>query len=50
MELRQLKRIAAVILVPLAMALSCNVAEATRIKDMASVSGVRDNQLIGYGL
>ena len=25
-------------------------AEAIRIKDIASISGVRDNQLIGYGL
>ena len=28
----------------------CNEASAERIKDMASIQGVRDNQLIGYGL
>jgi len=28
----------------------CNAAYADRIKDMASIQGVRDNQLIGYGL
>lgn len=27
-----------------------NVAQAERIKDISSVSGVRDNQLVGYGL
>ena len=30
--------------------LSAIPAEAVRIKDVASFSGVRDNQLIGYGL
>ena len=29
---------------------SVNVAQASRIKDISSVQGVRDNQLIGYGL
>src|SRR3989338_6738135 len=28
----------------------CSVAYADRIKDMASIQGVRDNQLTGYGL
>lgn len=30
--------------------LLCSTAEAARLKDMASVKGVRDNQIIGYGL
>ena len=32
------------------MVLACNVSFAERIKDIASVAGVRDNQLVGYGL
>ena len=28
----------------------CNLAQAERIKDLASVAGVRDNPLLGYGL
>ena len=31
-------------------ALVCSVAQADRIKDIASIDGVRPNQLIGYGL
>lgn len=34
----------------LAFVLFVNVAEAARIKDLASVQGVRSNQLVGYGL
>ncbi|MYN11641.1 flagellar basal body P-ring protein FlgI [Pusillimonas sp. TS35] len=30
--------------------LACGTAQAERIKDLASIQGVRDNQLIGYGL
>ncbi|MDO6460406.1 flagellar basal body P-ring protein FlgI [Granulosicoccaceae sp. 1_MG-2023] len=30
--------------------LSSNLAQAERIKDMAAIAGVRDNQLLGYGL
>lgn len=30
--------------------LACGVAQAERIKDLATIQGVRDNQLIGYGL
>lgn len=30
--------------------LTCSQAQAARIKDMADIEGVRDNQLIGYGL
>jgi hypothetical protein len=30
--------------------LTCSLAQATRIKDMADIEGVRENQLIGYGL
>ena len=35
---------------PLLLLLGCRQAEATRIKDLASLEGVRENQLIGYGL
>lgn len=31
-------------------ALACPAAPATRLKDLAEIEGVRDNQLIGYGL
>ncbi|MCR5085503.1 MAG: flagellar basal body P-ring protein FlgI [Succinivibrionaceae bacterium] len=34
----------------LAAALAVPQAQATRLKDLASVEGIRDNQLIGYGL
>jgi flagellar P-ring protein precursor FlgI len=30
--------------------LFCNIANAERIKDLASIQGVRENQLLGYGL
>ncbi len=33
-----------------ALSLAANVADADRIKDIASVQGVRSNQLVGYGL
>ncbi len=33
-----------------AMLMSCTSAQAERIKDLASVSGVRTNQLVGFGL
>jgi len=38
------------ILIVLAMTFAANSAEAVRLKDMASVKGVRANQVIGYGL
>jgi flagellar P-ring protein precursor FlgI len=38
------------LLLMLALALFTNVAEATRIKDLASIQGVRENYLVGYGL
>jgi len=44
-RLQQLFAVAA-----LAMALLAPVARADRVKDLASVSGVRGNQLVGYGL
>ncbi|MCM8596243.1 flagellar basal body P-ring protein FlgI [Accumulibacter sp.] len=44
------RRRAAAILVALAGILSCSAALADRIKDLASVQGVRNNQLVGYGL
>ena len=31
-------------------AINFNIAQASRLKDIATVSGIRDNQLIGYGL
>lgn len=34
----------------IAVTLSCSPLYATRIKDLAAVQGVRDNQLLGYGL
>ncbi|SDV46602.1 flagellar basal body P-ring protein FlgI [Chitinasiproducens palmae] len=34
----------------LALALACQPANAERVRDLASVQGVRDNPLIGYGL
>ena len=34
----------------IALAAICSSAQAERIKDLAGVAGVRDNQLIGYGL
>src|SRR5579862_2747209 len=30
--------------------LACNQVQAERVKDLASVAGVRTNQLVGYGL
>lgn len=30
--------------------IACNPAHAERVRDLASVAGVRDNQLVGYGL
>lgn len=32
------------------LALTCSPAMAQRIKDVASIQGVRSNQLVGYGL
>ena len=36
--------------IAICLVLSASVAEAARIKDLADVEGVRENQLIGYGL
>lgn len=41
---------AVLLLAALAAALAAAPARAERIKDLASVAGVRDNQLVGYGL
>lgn len=38
------------ILITLAMLAVSSLASAERIKDLASIAGVRDNQLVGYGL
>lgn len=45
-----IRRLAALGCLLLATALPMTSAEAARIKDLASVAGVRENQLIGYGL
>lgn len=37
-------------LAPILLLLSFQPADATRVKDIAFVEGVRDNQLVGYGL
>lgn len=49
---KMIKRTTAIVALTLAMALllSAAPASAIRIKDMASLKGVRSNQLIGYGL
>ena len=38
------------VLLPLALAAVCGAAHAERLKDIATVGGVRSNQLVGYGL
>lgn len=43
-------RILFAVITGLALALSCQPVQAERIKDLASVQGVRPNQLAGYGL
>lgn len=50
MQARLINRIAAVAAVVLALLALALPAQAARIKDLASVDGVRDNQLIGFGL
>ena len=42
-------RLFSVVLIALTLVLSSNV-NAQRIKDLASIQGVRSNQLVGYGL
>ena len=42
-------RLFSVLLIALTLVLSSNV-NAQRIKDLASIQGVRSNQLVGYGL
>jgi flagellar P-ring protein precursor FlgI len=44
------KNIFIIILLVLFQMLSVSLVHATRIKDLASIEGVRDNQLLGYGL
>ncbi|RJO67167.1 MAG: flagellar basal body P-ring protein FlgI [Myxococcales bacterium] len=43
-------RIAATVLIVLALLIAAGSAEAARLKDITHVQGVRDNQIIGYGL
>ena len=45
-----MKRIAVFLLTALVLAAVLETAHAERIKDIASVQGVRPNQLVGYGL
>src|SRR6187551_3483210 len=45
-----LSSLSAACLVAIVMMLSSGTAHAERVKDLASVSGVRGNQLVGYGL
>lgn len=44
---RSLRTVAGLLLTLL---LACGASAATRVKDLSSVAGVRDNQLIGYGV
>ncbi|HEY3198000.1 MAG TPA: flagellar basal body P-ring protein FlgI [Nitrospirales bacterium] len=48
--LKTFKKVTGPLLVLIAALLSWTPAEASRIKDVASIEGVRENQLIGYGL
>lgn len=48
MNTRKLFRLFGIVLV--AMTLCAPVSAAERIKDLASISGVRDNQIVGYGI
>ena len=43
-------RRAAILLMVVATSWSIGVAHAERVKDLATVGGVRSNQLVGYGL
>jgi len=45
-----MSRFAAVCLTFLVSLLATSVAQAERIKDLAAIAGIRDNQLVGYGL
>ena len=53
--IRQLRRVlnrplSVLILLGIALVLPCTSSQAERIKDLATIQGVRNNQLIGYGL
>ena len=39
-----------ILLISIALLASTSLAQAERIKDLASIAGVRSNQLVGYGL
>ncbi len=45
-----MSRFAAIFPIVLVSLLATSVAQAERIKDLAAIAGIRDNQLVGYGL
>lgn len=47
---RPLERLACALFGALALLSACGTAHAERVRDLASVAGVRNNQLVGYGL
>lgn len=47
---KQFNKILHISIVSILFLLPCHDASAARIKDLANISGVRDNQLVGYGL
>jgi flagellar P-ring protein precursor FlgI len=50
MDLQRIKILALMAALTAALALTATPTQAERVKDLASVSGVRTNQLVGYGL
>ena len=50
MDLQRIKILALMAALTVALVLSATPVRAERVKDLASVSGVRTNQLVGYGL
>ena len=50
MDLQRIKILALMAALTAALVLSASPSRAERVKDLASVSGVRTNQLVGYGL
>jgi flagellar P-ring protein FlgI len=50
MDLQRIKILALMAALTAALALTATPTQAERVKDLASVSGVRANQLVGYGL
>jgi len=50
MKLRRVHPMFRLVLLPLALVLAAGTARAERVEDLATVAGVRGNQLVGYGL